>query len=450
MNSKSALLALALPLALLLVLPLALLLAACSAPPEAPSSADLDGADFAGTWRATLASPGGDLPFTLRIEQAADGLGAVIENGAEEVPVRNVRIEGRQILLTFDVYDSRIRAELDPDGQTLTGDWEKTAPEGGLSRLAFAASRGQAGRRFLAPAGDGEGAGAPASTAPTSTAPASIAGVWAVELTDESGHEPAQGEFTQTGTEVTGTFLTPTGDYRYLAGSYDQGLLRLSTFDGAHAFLFTARAGEDGTLAGDFWSRDGYHATWTARRAEEGEVILPDAWSLVGLTNDDGRFTFNFPDLDGGVLASDDPRFVGKVLLVNLFGSWCPNCNDEAPLLAAWYRRYRERGLEIVGLAYELTGDAERDRVFVRRYGERHGIEFPLLLAGLSDKGAAAETVPDLSAVIAFPTSIFIGRDGRVAKIYSGFAGPGTGAHHERLVAELEGVLEGLLGEPAP
>jgi thiol-disulfide isomerase/thioredoxin len=249
---------------------------------------------------------------------------------------------------------------------------------------------------------------------------------------------------------VTGTFLTPTGDYRYLAGSYEGGLLRLSTFDGAHALLFTAHTQGDGTLQGDFWSRDSYHATWTARRVAAGQPVLPDAWSQVGLTNQEGRFGFRFPDLEGRSVASTDPRYAGRVVLVNVFGSWCPNCNDEAPLLAEWYRRYHGRGLEIVGLAYEYTGNAARDTLFVRKFAARHGITYPLLLAGTSDKKLAGKTLPDLTAVLAFPTTVFLGRDGRVRKIYSGFAGPGTGEHHQELVAELERLIEKLLREPVP
>ena len=145
------------------------------------------------------------------------------------------------------------------------------------------------------------------------------------------------------------------------------------------------------------------------------------------------------------VLSLDNPRFAGKAVLVNIFGSWCPNCNDEAPLLAEWHRRYAARGLEVVGLAYEFTGDRERDRRQVRRYAARHGIEFPLLLAGVSDKARAGETLPDLTAVIAYPTTVFVGRDGRGRKIHSGFTGPATGAHHDALVAELEAEIEGLL-----
>ena len=144
-----------------------------------------------------------------------------------------------------------------------------------------------------------------------------------------------------------------------------------------------------------------------------------------------------------------DERFRGKVVVVNLFGSWCPNCNDEAPLLASWYRRHRGRGLEIIGLAYEETGDPEVDRKSVRTFARHHGLDYPLLLAGLSNRQAAAKTLPDFMGLFAFPTTIFVGRDGRVRKIHSGFAGPGTGVHHQKLVAELGALVETLLAEPA-
>ncbi|MEM9593177.1 MAG: TlpA disulfide reductase family protein [Acidobacteriota bacterium] len=387
-----------------------------------------------GTWRAVLESPGGDLPFLLRIDDDGPRLRGVVVNGSEEALITAVERRGRNVVFRFDVYDSEITAELE-NRDRMTGRWRKTAAGGEETLMAFAAVR-DGGQRFGPASESGPGA------------LESIGGHWAVEFTDEDGTEPARGEFEQQGPLVRGTFLTPVGDYRFLEGWYENGYLRLSTFDGAHAFLFDARVQEDGTLVGNFWSRDTYHATWTGRPAAEGEVILPNAWELAGLTNDEGSFSFSFPDLDGKTVSLDDPRFENKVVLVNIFGSWCPNCNDEAPLLAAWYHRYRDRGFEVVGLAYELTGDPERDVQQVRRFAARHAVDYPLLLAGTSDKQAAGATLPDLSAVVAFPTSVFIGRDGKVRKIHSGFAGPGTGRHHSELVSELEGLIQGLVAEP--
>jgi thiol-disulfide isomerase/thioredoxin len=402
---------------------LLLVLAACH--PAKPRSIE-------GEWRAVLTSPGGELPFALRVARGR----AVIINSTEQAPVSAVAVHDSAVTIRFDHYDSAIHATLSDDGNTMTGAWTRTVPAG-LCRLAFRATRGKQPRfRRIASvitSGFGE-----------------MNGIWKAEFTDSDGVSPARGEFRQDRQtdRVTGTFLTPTGDDRYLDGSFQNGLLRLSTFDGAHAFLFQAHLSPDGNkLTGDYWSRDSYHATWTATRSNDAGATLPDGWKDVGLTNNEGRFQFRFPDLDGNPVALTDSRFQNKVALVNIFGSWCPNCNDEAPLLAAWDRKYRDRGLEIVGLAYEFTGDAARDREMVRRFAKRYGIGYTLLLAGVSDKKKASATLPDLTRVVAYPTSVFIGRDGKVRKIYSGFAGPGTGAHYDKLRTELETEIGTLLAE---
>lgn len=418
-------------------------LIAC-APAETPTEAVTEAPpSLAGTWRAVLDSPGGELPFTLRFTDGAEGPVAEILNGDEETPTSRVEQNGSQVIIHIEWYDSEITADL--DGDRMTGTWRRTNPgEGNNSTLPFTATRGS-DERFVQASAELVGTA-------DATAVESVSGDWAVEFVEEDGStEPARGEFTQEGSRVTGTFLTPTGDYRFLEGIFEQGLLRLSTFDGAHAFLFVARVQPDGTLAGDFWSRDTYHATWTARPATEDDGdILPDSWSQAGLTNAEGNFHFEFPDLEGTPVSSEDPRFDGKVVIVNIFGTWCPNCNDEAPFLAQWAKRYRDQGLEIVGLAYEFSGNPERDGEMVRRFADRHGVDYTLLLAGINDKEAAGATLPDLTAVIAYPTSIFIGRDGKVRKIHSGFSGPGTGEHHTRLIAEQEALIENLLSESAP
>lgn len=394
--------------------------------------ADLEPADLVGDWRAVLASPGGELPFTLTVEDDGGWLRAVAINGEERAPFSAVRIEGRQVIFELDVYDAEITADMSSDGN-LEGRWRKTAAEG-ESSLPFVAQKGDT-TRFTAIEGEG------------ASGVASVDGAWVVEFTDEDGQETARAEFVQQGDAVTGTILTPTGDYRFLDGSFEKGTLRLSTFDGAHAFLFAAEAQTDGTLKGDFWSRDSYHATWTARPAQSADDGMADAWQQVGLTNEEGTFSFSFEDADGNTISLEDARFKNKVVLVNIFGTWCPNCNDEAPLLATWHRRFRDQGFEVVGLAYEFTGDRERDLMMVERFAERYSIQYPILLAGTSDKEKAAETLPDLTSVVAFPTSVFIGRDGKVRKIHSGFEGPGTGTHHAELVAELEGLIRELLAE---
>jgi thiol-disulfide isomerase/thioredoxin len=158
-------------------------------------------------------------------------------------------------------------------------------------------------------------------------------------------------------------------------------------------------------------------------------------------------FHFSFPDLTGRLVTDHDARFRNKVVLVDVFGSWCPTCHDAAPDLVRLYHRYHKRGLEIVGLAYEVTGDTATDAAQVRRFRDKFGITYPLLLAGINDTDAAAATLPQLRGFTSFPTTVFLGRDGKVRRVHAGFYGPSTGEQHQRLVREFEQEIERLLAE---
>ncbi|MEL6184210.1 MAG: TlpA disulfide reductase family protein [Myxococcota bacterium] len=402
---------------------LAVLLTGALACAHSPRSAPVN---LDGVWHAQLESPGGPLPFGLEVR----GRRAWVRNGEERAEATGVRREGKAILFDFALYDAQIRAEANEDGSRMQGEW--SYPDWGARRqLRFSAARGSR-RRFEA-------------AAPQGTA----TGIWRVQFVDDDGEEPARAQFTQFGDgTVTGTFLTPTGDYRYLEGALDGNTLRLSCFDGAHAFLFTAKLSGPDALDGQFWSANHYRATWTAERvARVEDAPLPDPYGLASLTSSDRKLSFAFEDIEGQRVDMADPRFRGKVVLVDIFGTWCPNCNDQAPYLAKWHQRYRERGLEMVGIAYEVSGDAERDREMLRRWRDHHALEFPLLLGGVKDKRRAGQTLPDLSAVVAYPTTIFVGRDGTVRAVHTGFAGPGTGSAHTSMIREIEGRIEQLLAE---
>ena len=149
------------------------------------------------------------------------------------------------------------------------------------------------------------------------------------------------------------------------------------------------------------------------------------------------------------MVSSTDEQFRGKVVVIDIFGTWCPTCHDAAPSLVRFYREYHDRGLEIVGLAYEVSGDSTVDNALVKRYRDKFGIEFPLLLAGINITSATAATLPQLEGFTAYPTTIFIGRDGTVRRIHAGFYGPATGAQHDRMIRDFTSFIEELLEEPA-
>jgi thiol-disulfide isomerase/thioredoxin len=160
-----------------------------------------------------------------------------------------------------------------------------------------------------------------------------------------------------------------------------------------------------------------------------------------------GPFQFAFPDLDGRLVTNDDPRFLGKVVLVDVFGSWCPTCHDAAPVLVRLYQEFHDHGFEIVGLAYEVTGDPAVDGRLVRRFRDKFGIPWPLLLAGTNETQLTAATLPQLQGFTAYPTLVFLGRDGRVRHVHAGFYGPALAEQHARLVKELRARVEEMLRE---
>jgi thiol-disulfide isomerase/thioredoxin len=273
-----------------------------------------------------------------------------------------------------------------------------------------------------------------------------FSGRWSVRFAgDDPPLERSVGEFRQEGSRLAGSFLTPTGDYRFLEGHVTpDGAFELSAFDGSHVFYFTAVLSGD-TLYGQYYSGTHWHDTWTAWR--DARAALPDPESLAFLKPDAGRFTFAFPDTNGTVVSLSDSVYRGKVVLVSVMGSWCPNCMDEARVLSRAYRKYRAEGLEIIGLDFERVVQPDTVRTFIRKFCSSLDITYPVLFAGTTDRRLRAQALPQLSDIVAFPTLIYVDRRGVVRKIHTGFNGPATGVHFEKWEEDFDRFLRLLLGE---
>ena len=392
------------------------------------TEADSSSAPLAPSWHFALESPGGDLPFQLDFVQGGSELGAQILNGDERIIVGEVQRNGRDLVLRLEPYDSFLHLQLSSDGQSMSGRWEKFTGANKKSGLGVHAIAGALPRFDL--------------TATDDAQRKRIDGRWAVQF--ESDESIAVGHFESFDDgRARGTFETTLGDYRFLAGSFDGERLLLSCFDGGHAFLFDARLSEAGELKGDFWSRDSWHETWSAKK--DPKVELPDSFGLTQWTGAIGLEELAFPDLAGETMSLADAKFAGKGRIITLFGTWCPNCNDEAAFLAELHERYAPRGLSILGLAFELDDDFDRSRRQVKRFASRHGVDYPILIAGTADKKPASEAFPAIDRVRAYPTAIFLDQKGEVRAIHTGFSGPATGEAHERMKERYELLIEGLL-----
>lgn len=372
----------------------------------------------AGPWRAAIDLAGGTLRFSLQLEEVASGWKGDLCNGPACQPLSLVRVAGDSVRLEIGDYAAAIEARW--HGDSLVGFYHNVGNHGPRV-IPFRAARG---RWSIA------------------RAPSTLVGQWdATWLTDWST-SPRILEFRQGADGLEGTVISNSGDYGLFSGSMDGDSISMSHFDGSFVYLLTFRQSGD-TLRGTFHAGLRGETRWIATRSTGSPHLTPPTEVTKAAT--DAPFTFAFPDLEGKLVTNLDPRFTGKVVIVDLFGTWCPTCQDQAPLLVSLTESYGDSGLAVVGLAYEVSGDTAVDAPLVRRYRDKYGITYPLLLAGRNVPESQAETQPQLEGFTAFPTTLLIDRQGRVRRIYAGFYGPATGERHDALVREIRTEVEQLL-----
>ena len=387
----------------------------------------LAGEPALGHWRATLGPADSEVPFDLVLTQKDGALAAEVQNGEEHIAVPEVTCKDGEFVLGFPYYDSRITAKLGNDGKSLAGEWKKRSGKEKWTTLEF---RAQAGNlpRFQA----------------AKTVVMTLDSGIVITL----GGSESRGRIvlgTDDAGALSGTVLTPTGDLRYLAGTWDGTRLQLSEFDGFFAFAFNGQKTATG-FAGACrmgGSTGTWNATSTAGPGEGGFAAEPPAprYPLAQLA---------FSDVAGVERALAAPLFDGHPMILSIGGSWCPNCHDEMQLLAELDAQYAAKGLSITELCFEYSGDFERDALQAKRMAERHGAKFRVLLGGTAGKGEPAKAFPVLESIAAFPTALFINRDGSIAAIHTGFSGPATGASYTAERASFVKRIDALLASPAP
>jgi thiol-disulfide isomerase/thioredoxin len=379
-----------------------------------------------GAWRAALDVAGGELRFGVELRRRDGGLAGELCNGDRCQRFSSVIVRGDSIVLEMADYAATISARL--TGDSLNGAYRNVGNRGPRV-IPFRAARG---------------------TWPRVRGPERLLGRWDATWLGDFGTSPRVIELRNGSAGLEGTIISNTGDYGHFAGTARGDRFTIAHFDGSYVYMLTGALGGGGgapdTLRGIFHAGLRAQTPWIAVRSTGRPHLKTVTENTQADTTE--RFRFAFPDLEGRMVTERDPRFRGKVVVVDVFGTWCPTCHDAAPELVRLYRKFRGRGLEIVGLAYEVSGDTAVDRRQVRRYREKFGIPFTLLLAGINDTDAAAATLPQLQGFTSFPTTIFLGRDGKVRRIHAGFYGPATGAQHAKQVRAWEAEVERLLAEP--
>ncbi len=377
-----------------------------------------------GVWRGELTAQGNQIPFNFEVSKEDGSYHIKLVNGVEKLDIDRIDILDDSLFFDMHIFDISIKAKIYKD--SLVGSYTKNYADNYV--LPFKAIYGKEGRFDRTESSN------------------LFDGTWETTFKDKDGKESsAIGIFKVEDKMLRGTFLTKTGDYRYLDGYTSKDTMYLYTFDGNHIFKFRAYKENDSLLKGEYWSGKTSYKTFESIKNDT--VTLPDANSLTYLKEGYDQIDFSFPDLDGKMTSLKDEKYKDKIVILQIFGTWCPNCMDETRFLSDWYHKNQAQGVEIIGLAYEIKPEFEyaRDRVLTMK--EKLDVPYDFLIAGTSSTKSASESLPMLNKVMSFPTSIIIDRKGKVRRIHTGFSGPATGVYYEEFVDDFNQFMQELINE---
>lgn len=385
-----------------------------------------------GIWRATLQrADGHNVVFNFKVGDTAGSPVIYVFNASEHLRVDSIRINGDSVFIQMPFFGSHFTARIKKDG-SLEGTWIKNYGTR-LAKMPFKAVPGDSLRL------------------PTyAKAKYNVEGSWATSFHRADGSIfKAIGLFEQEGGKVTGTFLTPVGDYRYLQGVVSGDTLKLTGFDGCHALKFTARVDSNRLTDGKIYAINRPAGPWQAERKNYDE--LPAAYAVQNIPQGQVKTNFTLKDFRSGRQVSlQDSAYENKVVVIQILGSWCPNCMDETKYLSRFYNENKQRGVEIIAVAFERTADYQQSKEAVSSFLERFDLQYPVLYSGVAvgDAQLTEKIFPGLPEEIhVFPTTIFVDKAGYVRKIHTGFNGPATGKYYTKYKAEFNAIVNGLLAE---
>ena len=385
-----------------------------------------------GYWHSTFQlNDSTELPVTFMVDKDNKDFQVYVINATERIALQQVQFKRDSIVLRFPAFGSELKGRI-INKKEVEGFWYNYA-KGPDYRISFKASKGYRSRF------------------PKLASTLDVNGKWEVTFNYNESPEKAIGQFSALTTHcsfsqdqvIQGTFLTETGDYRFLEGVLSNDSLNLSTFDGSHAFLFQSKLVND-TLWGQFYSGHHYHVNWYAVRNDEFTLRHPD--SLTYLV-DESPLTLSLPDLNQETYNYPGVADEEVVTLIQIMGTWCPNCLDESRYLKGQKNKHGQE-LRIISVAFEMPASLEGKIEKVKQFQKDLDLDFQFLIGGKASKKEALEKFPMLNEVISFPTLIFIDKSGEIRKIHTGFNGPGTGPYYESFVKDTDQFIEELIAEP--
>lgn len=380
--------------------------------------------DFSGTWRGTITIRDTiEVPFNFEIDAQGQ---LYFLNASERFQSENIRVQNDSLFMRFDQFNNELAFRIVSENE-LQGMFRRQNRTG--NPLPAKAEKGRADRfpeRHIPPARD-------------------ISGVYQAVFTTPSGEKrESVAMLEQQGKRLTGTFLKISGDSRYLEGIVEGNRFYLSSFIGSSPAYFTGSFDSSGTISGE---QIGSVTKQQFIASPDANAALPDAYALTHLNEGYASLDFSFPDLEGRMVSLSDPKYKGKVVILAITGTWCPNCLDEAAFLSPWYKENAHRGVEVISVHYELRSDSAFVHRVLNRFRERFDITYDQVFAGTSSAENIKRSLPALKKLLSFPTTIFIDKKGNVSRIHTGYSGPATGKYYEAFKAEFNGEVDRLLAQ---
>jgi thiol-disulfide isomerase/thioredoxin len=384
-----------------------------------------------GLWEAVVVVGSAEIPFRFEIAHSGEQWTGYFFEGERKIGSTSGSYAEGTLKFEYEFLNATLTATV--DSNELKGSYRYNRKNG--REYAFHARR-------------------TASTSTNSNAyPPDISGDWEMKLVGED-HSTTKDPRTalswklylrESGSDVSGSILRVDGDTGTLTGHWQGDSLVLSHFAGERPVLLEAKLQPDGTLDVLINKQNRYLAARTASAGAKGIPAPPDPSRYTTVTDTAEPFHFRFPDIDGRIVSDTDTQFRNKVVLLAIGGTWCPNCRDEAPFLVDLYKRYHSRGLEIVGLNFEAAGDLTDDKPRIESFIKEFSVPYTVLYAG--EIHDVKDKLPQLANFGAYPTTVYLGRDGRVASIHAGFASAATGKAHTDLERDVNALVERLLEE---
>ncbi|MFZ4589636.1 MAG: peroxiredoxin family protein [Ignavibacteria bacterium] len=383
-----------------------------------------------GVWRGTIQlndNPSESLmPFLFTWNKGKDGKDEItIINADEKIPVNEITYSGDSVFIKLPVFKDEIKA--------------KIVSKDSIAGLYYhVGSRSKYTMPFYAIAGKEIRFGG--EIVPPSI---NISGRWETTVAPgDSAEYKIVGEFKQTGNKLTGTFLTTAGDHRYLDGIVTGSKMKLSSVDGNHTILITADITKDGMLEnGLLIGGPKWREKWIAVKNENFK--LPEPETITKIKEGTGVIDFTFADMTGKRISLSDEKYKGKPVVVQLMGSWCPNCMDETRFFNELFPKYNPKGLQIIGLSFE-TNNFEESKDRIERFVKQLNAKYDFLYAGEVGKNIN-ETLPFIEKLNGYPTTLYLNKEHKIVTVYTGFSGPGTGEHYTKTKEEIIKTIESLL-----